>query len=153
QTLTPSAPPVHTGLDSNLAWQTSVSSGDVDEAFASAALVVEETFNFTRHMGLPLEPRGILASFDESEGSLLVYTSHQMPHQLAFHLADLLAIPLSKVRVICPDVGGGFGVKMHVYPDEIAVCAAAKLLGRPVKFIADRAESLLSDTHAREAKI
>jgi carbon-monoxide dehydrogenase large subunit len=151
--LAATAPPVHQGLTSNLAWRTSINHGEVDAAFAAAALVVEETFNFSRHMGLPLEPRSILASYDEPEGALLVYVSHQMPHQLALHLSDLLSVPLSKVRVICPDVGGGFGVKMHVYPDEIAVCAAAKLIGRPVKFIADRTESLLSDTHAREAQI
>src|SRR5262245_12537924 len=153
QALSHRAPPVHEGVTSNLAWRTSLGSGDVDAAFDQAALVVEDTLNFTRHTGVPLEPCGILASYDAADGTLLVHVSHQMPHQLALHLSDLLSIPLSQVRVVCSDVGGGFGIKMHVYPDEIAVCAATKLLGRPVKFIADRIESLLSDIHAREARV
>src|SRR5262249_28341968 len=151
--LSEGAPPVHEGLTSNLAWRTSLGSGGVDAALGKAVLVVEETFNFTRHTGVPLEPRSILASYDEVDGTLLVHISHQMPHQLALHLSGLLSIPLSRVRVVCTDVGGGFGIKMHVYPDEIAVCAATKLLGRPIKFIADRMESLLSDIHAREAQV
>jgi carbon-monoxide dehydrogenase large subunit len=73
-----------------------------------------------------------------------------MPHQLQLHLATLLGMSPLDVRVVCPDVGGGFGIKMHIYPEEMAVCAASKILGRPVKFIADRIESLLSDVHARE---
>ena len=89
-------------------------------------------------------------TIDAASGTLEVRLSHQMPHQMQLHLADLLDLPMARVRVIVPDVGGGFGIKMHVYPDEIAVCAAARLLGRPVAFTADRIESMAADIHARE---
>ncbi|TVQ29792.1 MAG: xanthine dehydrogenase family protein molybdopterin-binding subunit [Geminicoccaceae bacterium] len=150
EALAPGAPLVHPELGSNLAWQFDAAAGDVDAAFAAAALVVEERFVFGRHTGVPLETRGILAAFDRSEARLTVWASHQMPHQLQLHLADLLDLPMSRVEVTAMDVGGGFGIKMHVYPDEIAICAAARLLARPVKFVADRLESLTSDVHARE---
>lgn len=148
--LEPDAPLVHPELGSNLAWRFDGAAGDVDDAFARAATVVEERFVFGRHTGVPLEARGILASFDPSEQRLEVRASHQMPHQLQLHLAELLDLPMSRVHVTASDVGGGFGIKMHVYPDEVAVCAASRLLGRPVKFVADRLESLTSDVHARE---
>jgi aerobic carbon-monoxide dehydrogenase large subunit len=143
-------PPLHPGLKSNLAWQTHIRAGEPERAFAGAALVVSERLVFARKTGVPLEPRGVLAHFDPSTGALVVHISHQMPHQIQLHLAELLGLPLVDVRVVCGDVGGGFGIKMHVYPDEIAVCAASRLVGRPVKFVADRIESLGSDVHARE---
>lgn len=148
--LDPGAPFAHPGLASNLAWSTELKGGDVDAVFARAALVVEERFAFTRHTGVTLEPRGVLAQYDPAAEALEVRISHQMPHQLQLHLADLLGLAMNRVRVICADVGGGFGIKMHVYSDEIASCAASKLLGRPVRFIADRAEALMADIHARE---
>jgi carbon-monoxide dehydrogenase large subunit len=148
--LEPGAPLAHPDLANNLCWKTELIGGDPDGAFARAALVVEERFVFTRHTGVPLEPRGVLASYDPAAEALEVRISHQMPHQLQVHLAELLGVPLSRVRVICGDVGGGFGIKMHVYPDEVAACAASRLLGRPVRYVADRMEGLMSDIHARE---
>ena len=140
---------MHPGLSSNLAWSTELG-GAVEPAFAEAATVVETTLSFARITGVTMEPRGLIASYDPAADSFELRISHQMPHQLQLHLAELLDIPLSRVRVICGDVGGGFGVKMHVYQDEFAACAAAKLLGRPVRFIADRMESMMADIHARE---
>jgi carbon-monoxide dehydrogenase large subunit len=147
--LSGAVPPVHPGLASNLAWRTELG-GNVSASFAQAALVVEERLAFARVTGVTLEPRGLIAIWDPSVEALELRISHQMPHQLQVHLAELLGIRLSQVRVVCGDVGGGFGVKMHVYQDEIAACAAAKLLGRPVRFIADRLESMMTDIHARE---
>jgi carbon-monoxide dehydrogenase large subunit len=147
--LGPDAPRAHPDLTSNLAWGTELG-GDVQAVFANAALVVEDQMDFARVTGVTLEPRGLLASWDPAAEALELRISHQMPHQLQLHLAELLDIRLSRVRVICGDVGGGFGVKMHVYQDEIAACAASRLLGRPVRFIADRMESLMADIHARE---
>jgi aerobic carbon-monoxide dehydrogenase large subunit len=144
------APLVHPDLKSNLSWQTDIKTELADVTFAKAALVVSERLVFARKTGVPLEPRGVLADYDATTGSLLVHISHQMPHQLQLHLADFLNLAPVDVRVVCNDVGGAFGIKMHVYQDEIAVCAASKLVGRPVKFIADRIESLISDVHARE---
>lgn len=148
--LAPGAPPVHPGLESNRAWGTTILGGDPDAAFANAALVVEETLTFTRHTGVPLEPRGALALWQPGTGTLTLRLSHQMPHQIRLHLAEQLGIPINRVRVVCADVGGGFGIKMHVYQDEFAVAAAARLLGRPVRWISDRMEGLLADVHARE---
>jgi carbon-monoxide dehydrogenase large subunit len=143
------APLVHPDIKSNLSWQTDIKT-ELADVFAKAALVVSERLTFARKTGVPLEPRGVLADYDATTDSLLVHISHQMPHQLQLHLADFLNLAPVDVRVVCSDVGGAFGIKMHVYQDEIAVCAASKLVGRPVKFIADRIESLISDVHARE---
>jgi carbon-monoxide dehydrogenase large subunit len=144
------APLVHCGIKSNLSWQTEIKAGEPEAVFAQAALVVSERLSFARKTGVPLEPRGVLANFDSATGALLVHMSHQMPHQMQLHLAELLGVAAVDVRVVCNDIGGAFGIKMHVYPDEIAVCAASKAIGRPVKFVADRIESLISDIHARE---
>lgn len=148
--LEPGTVTCHPDLASNRAWHTELKTGDTDQIFADAALVVSERLVFTRKTGVTLEPRGVLASYDPSLDALVVHMSHQMPHQMQLHLADFLAISVADVRVICTDVGGAFGLKMHVYQDEVAVCAASKILGRPVKFIADRIEALVSDIHARE---
>jgi aerobic carbon-monoxide dehydrogenase large subunit len=151
--LAPGAPLTHPELGTNLAWSVGLGTGDVDAAFASAALTVEERLTFTRSTGVTLEPRGLLAAYDAASGRLQVRISHQMPHQIALHLAELLSLPMNRVEVTAPDVGGAFGIKMHVYPEEIAVCAAAKLLARPVKFVADRIESMVSDVHVREHEV
>lgn len=143
-------PLAHPELKDNVAWSTDIVEGDVDAAFAAAALVVEDEIVFTRHTGVPLEPRTVLAEMDPATGELSVRISHQMPHQLQLHLADFMDLPMSAVKVVTGDVGGGFGIKMHVYPDEIAVCAAARLLQRPIKYVADRIESMVADVHARE---
>jgi aerobic carbon-monoxide dehydrogenase large subunit len=148
--LDPDAPLVHSGINSNLSWQTEMKAGKPDAAFAQASLVVSERLTFARKTGVPLEARGVLANYDPATGALLVHMSHQMPHQMQLHLAELLGLAPVDVRVVCNDVGGAFGIKMHVYQDEIAVCAASKLVGRPVKFVADRIESMISDIHARE---
>ncbi len=147
--LEPGAASVHPGLASNLGWSTQLGT-DLDAVFAAAALVVEAEIGFARVTGVTLEPRGLVARWDPSVGALELRISHQMPHQLQLHLAELLGVDQARVRVICEDVGGGFGLKMHVYQDEMAACAASKLLGRPVRFIADRMESLMADIHARE---
>ena len=146
----PDAVPAHENLKSNICWRFEHRSGDPDKAFAEAAHVVQRRLVFARKTGVPLEPRGILASYDPSTNALTVHVSHQMPHQFQLHLAELLGMSPLDVRVICSDIGGAFGIKMHIYPEEVAVCAASRILGRPVKFIADRVESLSSDVHARE---
>lgn len=148
--LEPDAPAVHQGLPSNLAWRTEFGEGDVEAAFARAALVVEDRLVFTRHTGVPLESRGVLANYDPAAEALEVRLSNQVPHQMQTHLAELLDLPMGRVRVIAGDVGGGFGIKMHVYPDEVAVCAASRLLRRPVRWVSDRIEALMADIHARE---
>lgn len=151
--LDPDTPVIHAELGDNLAWQRQFNTGDVDAAFANAAAVVEETFHFGRHTGVTLEPRAILAEFDPAEQRLTVYHAHQAPHMMQDIFAKHLGLEDHNVRVICRDVGGSFGIKVHTYPDEMAVVTLAKMLKRPVKFAADRLESFTTDIHARDHRI
>jgi carbon-monoxide dehydrogenase large subunit len=149
----PDAPHVNNTMTSNLGLDHSFTAGDPDAAFRDAAIVVEHNFTFDRQTGVTLEPRTILAEFDPRLRQLTVHHSHQVPFQMRDVFATQLSLPLANVRVVTPDVGGAFGMKLAAYPDEMAVAAIAVLLGRPVKFCADRLESFLSDNHAREAKV
>jgi carbon-monoxide dehydrogenase large subunit len=151
--LAPDSALVHPDLGSNLALETIVENGDAEGVFAAAEHVVEETYRFARHTGVCLEPRSIIADYDRGETSLTVYHSHQTPHNMQDNFSRLLGIPEQNVRVICPDVGGGFGIKQQLYADEIVACALSMSLGRPVKFIADRLESFVTDIHARDHQI
>ncbi|MGH7000124.1 MAG: xanthine dehydrogenase family protein molybdopterin-binding subunit, partial [Stellaceae bacterium] len=151
--LEPGASPLHAELGDNLCFARTIDAGTVDAAFAAADCVVEESYSFARHTGVCLEPRSILADFDPAAGSLTVHYSSQAPHMMKEIFARHFRLPESAVRVICNDVGGSYGVKIHVYPDEMATVAIAVMLGRPVKFIADRLESFVSDIHAREHRI
>ena len=108
---------------------------------------------FERQTGVTLEPRVIVAEFDPRLRQLTIHHSHQVPHQMRDVFASQLGLPLAHVRVVAPDVGGAFGMKLSAYPDEMAVAAIAVLLGRPVKFSADRLEFFVSDIHAREARV
>lgn len=152
--LAPDAPRIHPGLDSNLCWERRFESGPVDAAFADpAATVVERHFTFGRHTGVTLEPRAVIGDYDPSEDRLTMHYSGQAPHMMQSVVSRHLGIPEARVRVVAEDVGGSFGIKIHTYGDEIATLAAAKLLKRPVKFVADRLESFLSDIHARDHRI
>src|SRR4029453_3321886 len=106
-----------------------------------------------RHTGVPLEPRSLIADYEPATRALTVWISTQVPHMMQAVLAELFSLREARVRVIAPDVGGGFGIKIHVYQDDMAACALALTLGRPVKFVASRRESFLSDIHAREQTI
>jgi carbon-monoxide dehydrogenase large subunit len=145
--------PIHKSLSDNLAFEHNIKTGDPDDAFASAAHVVEHTFRFHRQTGLTLEPRGLIADYDPGGETLTVYHSHQSPYQMQGVFSRQLGIPEHKVRVIAPDVGGGFGLKINVYAEELAVAAISKMIRRPVKFLADRLESFVSDIHVRDHKI
>ena len=142
-------PPLHAELGTNIAFEHSMSVGDPDGAFAGAHRVVRRRLQFARHTGVPLEARSILAEFDPGLRRLAVYQSTQVPHQMRAIYAELLGLSEADVRVIVPDVGGAFGVKLHLYDDEISVAAASILLGLPVKFVSDRLEAFVSDIHAR----
>jgi len=143
---------IHPELGDNICFRREHDTGGVDEAFARADVVVEETFHFGRHTGVCLEGRAILADYNAAEHSLTVYHATQAPHMMQDIFSRHLNIPEANVRVITKDVGGSFGIKVHVYPDEMATAAISVMLRRPVKFVADRLESFLSDIHAREHK-
>ena len=151
--LDPATPVIHPELGDNLAFRLELNSGDPDRAFKEADTVLSETFTMGRHTGVTLEGRAILADFDPSERRLTVYHSFQAPNMMQDILARHLGLPEHDVRVICKDVGGSFGIKVHIYPDEMATCALSVMLGRPVKFTADRLESFVSDIHAREHRV
>ena len=136
--------------ESNLCWERNVNVGDVKSAFAQADVVIEEEFQFGRHTGVTLESRSILADYDRGEEMLTLYQSTQAPHMKQALFAKHLQLEEHKVRIICRDVGGAFGLKAHAYGDEFATAAISKILGRPVKFVADRMESFLADIHARD---
>ena len=146
----PGSPAIHPELGDNICFQREVSVGEVDAAFASADVVVEETYVTGRHTGVCMEPRSILADFNPADRQLTVYQSTQAPHMMQNIFAKHLSLPETNVRVICRDVGGSFGIKVHTYADEVATCALAVMLKRPVKFIADRLESFVTDIHARD---
>ncbi|MEO8143529.1 MAG: xanthine dehydrogenase family protein molybdopterin-binding subunit [Betaproteobacteria bacterium] len=143
---------IHKEFSDNICFARAHDTGGVDEAFAQADVVVEETFDFGRHTGVCLETRSILADYNAAEHSLTVYHSTQAPHMMQDIFSRHLGIPEASVRVIAKDVGGSFGIKVHVYPDEMAAAALSVMLRRPVKFVADRLESFATDIHAREHK-
>jgi aerobic carbon-monoxide dehydrogenase large subunit len=144
---------IHPDFTDNVCFKREHDTGGVDEAFAKADVVVEDTFHFGRHTGVCLEGRAILADYNAAEHSLTVYHATQAPHMMQDIFSRHLNIPEGNVRVIAKDVGGSFGIKVHVYPDEMATAAISVILRRPVKFVADRLESFLSDIHAREHRV
>jgi len=143
----------NTQMVGNLGLDHAFKAGDPNAAFDQAAAVVEHEFSFARQTGVTLEPRAIIADFDPRTRKLTVHHSHQVPNQMREIFAAQFDLPFSHVQVITPDVGGAFGMKLSAYPDEMAVVAIAIFLGRPVKFVADRLESFVSDVHAREARV
>lgn len=147
--LDPGTPVIHPELGDNLCFTRSLDVGQVDDAFARADHVLGATFEFGRHTGVTLEPRCQIADWSSAEQRLTVYHSQQAPHMMQDLYARQFSIAESSVRVICKDVGGSFGIKVHAYPDDFATVALSMMLGRPVKFVADRLESFTSDIHAR----
>lgn len=147
------SPVIHPELGDNLAWRRDIHAGDVDAAFANADHVIDETYVSNRHTGVCLEPRTILADYNAGDEQLTVYHSTQVPHMMQSLFAKHLGLEEHKVRVISKDVGGAYGIKVHSYPDEYATVALAYLLKRPVKFVADRLESFVSDIHARDHRV
>lgn len=146
-------PVIHPEMGDNLAFRRLHEEGDVDAVFESAHKVVSASFRTARHTGVTLEPRSILVDWNPAEGQMTAYHATQAPHMMQTVFAKHLDIPESRVRVICGDVGGSYGIKVHVYPDEVATAAISKVMGRPIKFIADRLESFSTDIHARDHEI
>ena len=118
--------------------------------FAGSDEVIEADFVFGRHTGVTLEPRAVVADWNAAEARLTIYQGTQAPHMVQNIAALHLGLKESQVRVVCKDVGGSFGIKVHIYADEMATYALSKLLRRPIKFVADRVESFNTDIHARD---
>jgi carbon-monoxide dehydrogenase large subunit len=146
-------PVIHPELGDNLTFERALVAGDPDKAFAESDAVVETTFVFGRHTGVTNEPRAIVADWNPGEQRLTVYQGTQAPHMTQDIFAKHLKLGSHQVRVITKDVGGSFGIKVHIYADEMATVALSKLLKRPVKFVADRFESFITDIHARDHRV
>ncbi len=144
------APLVHEEVPGNVAARLVQAVGDVHAAFASADCVLEERLFIERGAGQPMECRAVTAIHDSIEDVLTVYDTTQAPLSIRNGLAVLFELPESKVRVVAPDVGGGFGTKiMMFYSEEVLVPLAALRLGRPVKWAEDRREHLIASNHER----
>jgi aerobic carbon-monoxide dehydrogenase large subunit len=150
EALRPGAPLIHEAWGDNIANGLSHETGDVAAALAQAAVVLTREFRIGRVSALPLEGRGVVAEYDRSTERLTVWYSSQAPHLFRTVLAGVLGFPEGRIHVITPDVGGGFGLKLHYHAEEVLAAVATLRLGRPVKWIEDRLESFLASTHARE---
>src|SRR2546429_1049713 len=144
------APRARLDCPDNLVAHWVVQYGDVEAAFAGAAHRVSARFRIHKGGGHAIEARGVVARYDAVEDLLTVWDSTQMPHRAKRVLVDPLGLSEHQVRVIAPNVGGGFGPKNPFYPEELAVPAAARLLGCPIKWVEDRRESFTATNHERE---
>ncbi len=144
------APLLHPDVGSNVVFRAERLVGDAEAAFRDADVVLREVFRHARQTGVPLEGRACLASYDAAGDLLTLWTSTQIPHLVRSAVAAALDLPEQRLRVVAPDVGGGFGIKAQVFTEEVLVALLARRLGRPVKWIEDRQEHLLASIHAHE---
>jgi len=145
----PGAPVLHEGFGGNVCVHHRLTGGDAAAAFASAAFRVGQRMVSQRLAPVALEPRGLLAVPGDG-GRLEVRISTQRPHSVRIWLSQIFCLPPESIRVVAGDMGGGFGAKGPLYPDQVAVIFAARALGRPVKWIEERSESFLATTHGRD---
>jgi len=151
--LDPKTPVIQPELGDNLCFERKLEVGEPDKAFASSDAVVETTFLFGRHTGVTTEPRAVVADWNEGEQRVTVYHGTQAPHMMQNLFAKHLDLPERDVRVITKDVAVHSASRCTTYADEMATVALSKLLRRPVKFVADRIESFVTDIHARDHRI
>ena len=141
---------VHDDAPNNIAFEWEVGGGDFDAAASSAEVRVTERIVNQRLIPNPMEPRGVVADFNPGTNQLTLWTSTQIPHLVRLLLALVTGHPEHQIRVIAPDVGGGFGCKLYLYAEEVIASIAARRLGRPVKWIEGRQENYLATTHGRD---
>jgi aerobic carbon-monoxide dehydrogenase large subunit len=149
QALASGAPLVHPQYDSNVAFVHEQSGGDTDKAFAEADVVVKQRIVSQRLIPTPMETRGIVAHWNSGDQSLQLHTSTQIPHLVRSIVAGQLGVPEHRVRVIAPEVGGGFGCKLNVYAEESLLGFVSRALGKPVKWIEGRRENYMATIHGR----
>lgn len=145
----PDAPVIFDGMASNIDHTRRRKRGDAEAAFAAAHRVVRMRMANQRLFGMPMEGRAVLAAPDPATGGVTLYTSTQTPHQIRGELATALRLSESQVRVVAPDVGGGFGVKIGIYPEDVLCGALALRFGAPIRWVEDRLEHVLATTHGR----
>jgi len=145
-----SASLVHDSFGDNLFLERTIAAGDIDAAARAAAVTVRREYRMHRQSGAPMECRGVLACRDHRLDEVVVYASTQTPHTMRVALGELLGIEQRRIRVVAPDVGGGFGPKARLYPEEVVLAALAMKLDHPVRWIEDRNEHLLTAAHCRD---
>jgi carbon-monoxide dehydrogenase large subunit len=148
--LRPESPIVHDRFNTNLIGAFSVGRGDAAAALAAAPHRLKRRFHHHRYAAVPMECRGVVSAYDRRSDSMTVWSSTQVVHWVRREAAGLLGLPEARVRVIAPDVGGGFGGKGHVYPEDLLMTFLARRLDRPVRWIETRSEHLMSATHSRD---
>ncbi|MBV9018620.1 MAG: xanthine dehydrogenase family protein, partial [Alphaproteobacteria bacterium] len=153
QALAPGAPLVHETAANNTVIDAKLETGNVEAAFASAHEIVEFTFESRRQSAMPLEARGAVAAFDPASGRVTLTCSTQSPHVMRTGIADLLGMPESELRVVAPDVGGGFGQKTALIPEYVLAVWAARHFRGAVAWIEDRLENLTASAHARDQRL
>jgi aerobic carbon-monoxide dehydrogenase large subunit len=145
-----SAVPIHPGHKDNVAFKWELEGGDLKAAFKAADKVIKQRIVNQRLIPVPIETRGVLADYQRGEGQLTVWSSTQIPHLLRTQIAAMLNFPETLVHVVTPEVGGGFGTKLNVYPEEAIVAYLAIQLGKPVKWIESRRENFQATIHGRD---
>jgi carbon-monoxide dehydrogenase large subunit len=151
EAIKPGSPLTHPDLGSNIAYTHSVAGGsDIDEAFRAADRVIRHRLHHQRLTPMPIEPRGVVASHHQGEGTLTLWTSTQIPHLIRTLLPGMIGVPENKLRIVAPEVGGGFGAKLNVYAEEALVAHLAMRLHAPVKWIESRRENAASTIHGRD---
>jgi len=150
--LDPASPPIFDELGDNIAFRSEMNLGDVDAAFGKADRVIAASISVHRHQPVPMECRGSIADWDAERGRLTFHTSTQSPHMIRLLLPAQIGVPMENIRTLSADVGGGFGLKNGLFREDVALALASMDLGRPVKWIEDRAEHLTAGGQAREEK-
>ncbi|MEW6476217.1 MAG: xanthine dehydrogenase family protein molybdopterin-binding subunit [Actinomycetota bacterium] len=141
---------VHKAAPDNVYLRRTFEGGDPEGALGRSHLVLQRSYRINRQAGSPLEARAAVASWDPGDRSLTLWSSTQVPHVARHALAVLLGLAEHHIRVVAPDVGGGFGVKASLYPEEVVLCLLAMRLGRPVKWVESRSEHMVAAHHARD---
>jgi carbon-monoxide dehydrogenase large subunit len=144
------APLVHDELDSNRCYTWALSAGEVDRLFSEAAVTVKERYRQQRLIPNAIEPRGVLVQPAPAQGEFTMWSATQIPHIARVTLSGTTGIPEARLRVIAPDVGGGFGSKLNVYAEEALCLVLARRLGQPIKWIEERSEAYLATIHGRD---
>ena len=147
--LEPGSPKVHEAYESNEAFKWGIAGGDVEKGFQEADVIVKERITNARVAPLALEPRGVLAHYLPGEDKMTLWTSTQVPHKVRTLVAIQIGMPENRMRVIAPEVGGGFGSKLNIYREEALAAFVSRELGLPIKWVESRSENFMATIHGR----
>ena len=146
----PGASLVHEDAGSNIVYKYHFATDGIDKVFEAADVVIKERIRSHRITACPIEPRAYLASYNKEEDSLTMWSATANPHSLRGRIADILSFPEGKIRVIAPDVGGSFGVKIQTYQEELLLPYLSRQFGRPIKWCETRVEHMRNGRHGRD---